>query len=144
MQRAARNAARETLARVIARNVEKTPGAWYTALMKIILSNTAHDAYHRVLGELKRRLPDGGEHVVIVPDKFTASSERGVIETLGVSSVFNVSVTSFTRLAEKTIGSRIKKCLTPQGSVLLLAKVIEENRGNLRFYARAARATGFA
>ena len=144
MQRAARNAARETLARVIARNVEKTSGAWYTALMKIILSNTAHDAYHRVLGELKRRLPDGGEHVVIVPDKFTASSERGVIETLGVSSVFNVSVTSFTRLAEKTIGSRIKKCLTPQGSVLLLAKVIEENRGNLRFYARAARATGFA
>lgn len=112
--------------------------------MKIFLSNTAHGAYHRVLGELKHRLPDGGEHVVIVPDKFTASSERGVIETLGVSSVFNVSVTSFTRLAEKTIGSRIKKCLTPQGSVLLLAKVIEENRDSLCYYARAARATGFA
>ena len=90
--------------------------------MKIILSNTAHDAYHRVLGELKRRLPDGGEHVVIVPDKFTASSERGVIETLGVSSVFNVSVTSFTRLAEKTIGSRIQRCLTPQGSACCLPK----------------------
>lgn len=112
--------------------------------MKIVLSNTAHDAYHRVLGELKRRLPDGGEHVVIVPDKFTASSERGVIETLGVSSVFNVSVTSFTRLAEKTMGSRINKCLTPQGSVLLLARVIEENRNKLRYYAGAARATGFA
>lgn len=112
--------------------------------MKIILSNTAHDAYHRVLGELKRRLPDGGEHVVIVPDKFTASSERGIMETLGVSSVFNVGVTSFTRLAEKTVGSRINKCLTPQGSVLLLAKVIEENRKNLRYYAGAARATGFA
>ena len=41
--------------------------------MKIILSNTAHDAYHRVLGELKKRLPEGGEHIVIVPDRFTAS-----------------------------------------------------------------------
>ena len=89
--------------------------------MKIILSNTAHDAYHRVLSELKGRLADGGEHVVIVPDKFTASSERGVIATLGLDAVFNVSVTSFTRLAEKTIGRRIRKCLTPQGSVLLLA-----------------------
>lgn len=129
MQRAARNAARETLARVIARNVEKTPGAWYTALMKIILSNTAHDAYHRVLGELKRRLPDGGEHVVIVPDKFTASSERGVIETLGVSSVFNVSVTSFTRLAEKTIGSRIKKVSYAAG---LRPAACQSNRGKPR------------
>ena len=112
--------------------------------MKIVFSNTAHDAYHRVLGELKKRLGDGGEHIVIVPDKFTASSERGVIATLGLDSVFNVSVTSFTRLAEKTIGARIKKCLTPQGSVLLLAKVIERNAAKLGYYARAARTTGFA
>lgn len=112
--------------------------------MKIILSNTAHDAYHRVLEELKRKLPDGGEHVIIVPDKFTASSERGVIATLGLDAVFNVSVTSFTRLAEKMMGSRIKKCLTPQGAVMMLAKVIEENRDKLRHYSRAARSAGFA
>lgn len=124
--------------------LEKGHERCYTAFMKIILSNTAHDAYHRVLSELKGRLADGGEHVVIVPDKFTASSERGVIATLGLDAVFNVSVTSFTRLAEKTIGRRIRKCLTPQGSVLLLAKVIDENRGALRYYARAARSTGFA
>lgn len=112
--------------------------------MKIILSNTAHDAYHRVLGELKKRLSQGGEHVVIVPDKFTASSERGIIETLGLSASFNVSVTSFTRLAEKTIGKRIKKCLTPQGSVMTLAKVIEEKRADLKYYGKAARVNGFA
>ena len=112
--------------------------------MKIILSNTAHDAYHRVLEELKRKLPDGGEHVIIVPDKFTASSERGVIATLGLDAVFNVSVTSFTRLAEKMVGSRIRKCLTPQGAVMMLAKVIEENRDKLRHYSRAARSSGFA
>ena len=110
----------------------------------MIFSNTAHDAYHRVLAELKRRLPDGGEHIVIVPDKFTASSEKGVIATLGEDAVFNVSVTSFTRLAEKSVGKRIKRCLTPQGSVMLLAKVIEENRGRLTFYAKAARSAGFA
>ena len=112
--------------------------------MKMIFSNTAHDAYHRVLAELKKRLPSGGEHIVIVPDGFTASSERGVIATLGLSSVFNVSVTSFTRLAEKSMGAKIKKCLTPQGSVMLLAKVIEENRGGLVYYSKAARANGFA
>lgn len=124
--------------------LEKVHKACYTASMKMIFSNTAHDAYHRVLAELKRRLPEGGEHIVIVPDKFTASSEKGVIATLGENAVFNVSVTSFTRLAEKSVGKRIKKCLTPQGSVMLLAKVIEENRGRLTFYAKAARSAGFA
>lgn len=112
--------------------------------MKVIISNTSHDAYHRVLNELKRRLPDGGEHFVIVPDRFTASAERGVIETLGLNASFNVSVTSFTRLAERTIGGQIKKCLTPQGSVMTLAKVIEEKRGELKYYGKATRLTGFA
>ena len=63
--------------------------------MKMIYSNTAHDAYHRVLAELRSRLGEGGEHVVIVPDKFTASSERGIIATLGEEALFNVRVTSF-------------------------------------------------
>ena len=112
--------------------------------MKLILSNTAHDAYRSVLDCLRRRLPEGGEHIIIVPDKFTASSERGVLETLGLDAAFNVSVTSFTRLAEKTVGRKIKRCLTPQGSVMLLAKVIEEKRDLLVCYGKAAGAVGFA
>lgn len=112
--------------------------------MKLILSNTAHGAYTGVLEELRKRLSDGGEHVVIVPDKFTASSERGVVSSLGLTATFNVSVTSFTRLAEKTIGSLIKRCLTPQGSVMMLAKVIEDRRNELKYYGKAAGVNGFA
>lgn len=112
--------------------------------MKIVLSNSAHGAYRRVLSCLGERLREGGEHVVIVPDKFTATSERGVLETLGLNAAFNVSVTSFTRLAEKTVGRSIKKCLTPQGSVMTLAKVIEDRRGELAYYGKAARVSGFA
>lgn len=116
----------------------------YTVRMKIILSNSAHGAYRRVLDCLRSRLADGGEHVVIVPDKFTATSERGVLDTLGIDAAFNVGVTSFTRLAEKTVGRNIKKCLTPQGSVMLLAKVIEDRRSELVYYGKAARVNGFA
>ena len=112
--------------------------------MKLILSNTAHGAYTGVLEELRKRLSDGGEHVVIVPDKFTASSERGVVSSLGLTATFNVSVTSFTRLAERTIGSLIKRCLTPQGSVMMLAKVIEDRRNELEYYGKAAGVNGFA
>ena len=34
----------------------------YNSYMKLILSNTAHDAYRSVLDCLRRRLPEGGEH----------------------------------------------------------------------------------
>ena len=112
--------------------------------MKIILSDSAPGAYRAVMDCLKERLPSGGEHIVIVPDKFTAATERGVLSTLGLGAAFNVSVASFTRLAEKTIGREIERCLTPQGAVMLLAKVIDENRGKLARYGRAAGAPGFA
>ena len=112
--------------------------------MKIILSDSAPGAYRAVMDCLKERLPSGGEHIVIVPDKFTAATERGVLSTLGLGAAFNVSVASFTRLAEKTIGREIERCLTPQGAVMLLAKVIDENRDKLARYGRAAGAPGFA
>ena len=112
--------------------------------MKIILSDSAPGAYRAVMDCLKDRLPSGGEHIVIVPDKFTAATERGVLSTLGLGAAFNVSVASFTRLAEKTIGREIERCLTPQGAVMLLAKVIDENRDKLARYGRAAGAPGFA
>ncbi|MDE6060992.1 MAG: PD-(D/E)XK nuclease family protein, partial [Clostridia bacterium] len=38
----------------------------------------------------------------------------------------------------------IKKCLTPEGSVMLIGKVIAENRDNLQYYGKVALADGFA
>ena len=112
--------------------------------MKIITSNTSEGAYLGVLNQLKSNLDGKSQNIVIAPDRFTASVERGLISSLGVESTFGIEVMSFTRLANKLIGNDIKKCLTPEGSVMLIGKVISDLRDELVYYKKVAMTEGFA
>ncbi len=112
--------------------------------MKIILSNTSRGAYRGVVNCLKSNLGQASDNIVIAPDRFTASVEKGLISSLEIESTFGINVMSFTRLANKLLGNDIKKCLTPEGSVMLLAKVISDVRKDLKYYGRVALADGFA
>lgn len=112
--------------------------------MKIIKSNCSSGAYLGVLQQLKNNLDGSSKNVVIAPDRFTASVERGLISSLGIESTFGIEVMSFTRLAGKLIGDEIKKCLTPEGSVMLIGKVIADKRDELLYYGKVAMTEGFA
>lgn len=110
--------------------------------MKLIVSNTSRGAYRGVVDEIKLR--QGDKNVVIAPDRFTASVERGLISSLELESTFGINVMSFTRLANKLIGRDIKRCLTPEGAVMLIGKVIAMNRDKLTYYHKSASLDGFA
>ncbi len=112
--------------------------------MKIITSNTSKGAYLGVVGILAKNMDGTSKNIVIAPDRFTASVERGLISALGIESTFGIEVMSFTRLASKLIGNDIKKCLTPEGSVMLIGKVIADNRDKLCYYQKVALQEGFA
>ncbi len=115
----------------------------YNVAMKIIVSNTSRFAYRGVIAQLKQNLSGAASNVVIAPDRFTASVERGIISSLGIDSSFGIEVMSFTRLAAKLLGNSISKCLTPEGSVMLINKVISENRAELNYYRKVAALDGF-
>lgn len=112
--------------------------------MKIITSNTSKGAYLGVVEVLRKNMDGTSKNVVIAPDRFTASVERGLISALGIESTFGIEVMSFTRLASKLIGGDIKKCLTPEGSVMLIGKVIDGVRDKLCYYNKVAMKEGFA
>lgn len=112
--------------------------------MKIISSNTSRGAYLGVVNEIKRNLKGSAPNVVLAPDRFTASVERGLIDALGIESTFGIEVVSFTRLASKLLGNEVKKCLTPEGSVMLIGKVISDLQGELCYYGKVAMKEGFA
>ncbi len=118
----------------------------YNQSMKIVISNSSHDAYFRVLEKMKAARAAGEKIYVIAPDRFTASVERGLLLTLGEASSFDIEVMSFTRMADRFIGSDIKKCLTPEGSVMLIARVIDDclKAGQLSYYGKSASREGFA
>lgn len=81
--------------------------------------------------------------VIIAPDRFTASVERGLITSLNIQSTFDIEVMSFTRLATRLIGGEINKCLTPEGSVMLIRRVIDSLADKLVYYGKVAKCEGF-
>lgn len=110
--------------------------------MKIIVSNTSRGAYNGVIEQLKSNM--AGANIIIAPDRFMASIERSVIKSLEIDGTFNIDVMSFTRLANKLIGKDILKCLTPEGSVMLIGKVIGDLKDELEYYGKSALQEGFA
>lgn len=69
--------------------------------------------------------------ILLVPDRFMLYYEKAVMEHLGEQACFDIEVVSFARLATKTLGLTGENFLSPQGAVMLLRKVIEDNKDEL-------------
>ncbi len=105
--------------------------------MKIILSSTTKGATRGILDEVKARLLDGEDSIILTTDRNAHNMERTVLETLtGLGAEFRVKVMSFTRFCVQTLGEKVRSCLTPEGSVMLLADVIEKCQDQLIYYRR--------
>ena len=101
--------------------------------VKFILSNTfgfSADNMYRLIA----KNVGNGRQIVIVPDKFSLAFERNILKKLGLTSTFDVDVTSFMRLAVKAMRGKNRKCLTPEGSVMLLKRAIDEVKNDLTVY----------
>lgn len=95
--------------------------------MKTIISNTTKGSIAGILDEVKCCLEKKEDCVILTADRNVANMEKTVLDTLiGCGAEFRVNVMSFTRFCAKAMGERVKKCLTPEGSVMLLADVIEK------------------
>ena len=105
--------------------------------MKTIISNSTLGAIKGVLEDVKKRLLDGEDCIILTTDRNVANMERTVLDTLsGCGAEFKVKVVSFTRFAVQTLGDKVKSCLTPEGSVMLLADVIEKKQSQFVYYRR--------
>lgn len=114
--------------------------------LKLIHGDTFKAEFDGVMAELKRNyLADRrAMHVVLVPDKFSLTMEKEVLESLNLEGSANVQVLSFLRYAGRAMKNSIKNCLTPQGVVMLLQKVINDVQGRLTVYKNASRTPSFA
>ena len=106
-------------------------------------SNTTLGGHRGLFERLKKNDAPGARHLFIVPDRYTLGVEKEVCERCFPSGSFTVDVESFTRLAIKSLGNSAKDCLSKEGTVLLLYRVISENNDKLNYY-KNIRSVGFA
>ncbi len=109
-------------------------------MVKFYISNTLASSSAKMLDELIKNSKEG-THIVIAPDRFTLSTESKLISRIGGS--FNIEVLTFSRLAAKVLGNKVRKCLTPEGAVMLLAKTVDKIRGSLLCYSKMTAVKGF-
>lgn len=110
-------------------------------MIELIFTNTL-DSFP-ILEKLKNSLSETKKHLLFVPDRFSLSYQKAVLEHLGIKGSFDIEVTSFVRLADKLLEND-KKVLDKQSEVMLLRKVIEENKKELLCFKRATSGVNFA
>lgn len=109
---------------------------WYNGAMRLnYIEADATLAGHDALFGLLKEQDDGvSRHIFIVPDRFTLGVEREICKRYYDEGTFLVDVCSFTRLAQKALGKANKRCLSKEGTVLLLNRVIREHNDELGYY----------
>ncbi|WLD94837.1 helicase-exonuclease AddAB subunit AddB [Alkalihalobacillus sp. AL-G] len=101
------------------------------------------------LEELRERLkkePHGKPLIFLVPDQMTFQMEYELIKTPGLGGMIRSQVFSFSRLALKVlqeVGGLTRYHLNSTGMNMLLRKVVEKNKDDLRLFQKSTDQPGF-
>lgn len=100
---------------------------------------------NEIRDELKRS-PDGDPIIYLVPEQMTFLSEYKLITTPDLGGMIRSQVYSFTRLAWRILqetGGMSRYHLNSVGISMLIRKIIEDKKDELKIFQRAAEKNGF-
>lgn len=108
----------------------------------IILSNTYMSGFLKVVQQIKQRaLEDKFQSIIlVVPDKFSLNAEQIFMENTGLSSVFNVWLTTLSRLVNKVVsnGAEGLPLLSKNSGTMLVSQIIQNNIDKISTYKKVA------
>jgi ATP-dependent helicase/nuclease subunit B len=102
------------------------------------------------LDSIKERVaknePEMKKLIYLVPEQFTFQADRNLVYTLGERGIHKVKVLSFTTMAQMVfseVGGITRQHMNSSGKNMLIYKILEEVKGNLKVFSRASKQTGF-
>lgn len=85
-------------------------------------------------------------YIIVVPEQYTMATQKRVVELHPRKGVLNIDVVSFERLAYKVfeeVGAADYPVLDDTGKNLIVRRVLEQNKKDLRFFGSNISNTGF-
>ncbi|MEH7073666.1 helicase-exonuclease AddAB subunit AddB [Neobacillus drentensis] len=117
--------------------------------LRMVIGRSGSGKTAMFLNEIKERLleePDGAPIVYIVPEQMTFLSEYRLATDPAIGGMIRAQVYSFSRLAWRILqetGGISRIHLSSVGMSMLIRKIIEEQKEQLKLFQRAADKTGF-
>ncbi|MGN7296838.1 helicase-exonuclease AddAB subunit AddB [Ferdinandcohnia sp. SAFN-114] len=117
--------------------------------LQFILGRAGTGKTNTCLEEIRSKLlddPTGFPIVYLVPDQMTFQSEYDLINTPGIGGMMRAQVFSFTRLAWRVLqetGGMSRYHVNNVGVNMLLRKIIDSKKQDLKVFSRAADKNGF-
>jgi ATP-dependent helicase/nuclease subunit B len=101
--------------------------------------------FNEIKNQLREK-PDGDPIIYLVPDQMTFLSEYRLISGNEITGMIRAQVFSFTRLAWRVLqetGGISRQHLTSVGLNMLIRKIVEEKKADLKIFNKAADKNGF-
>lgn len=83
------------------------------------------------------------KHIIITPDKSSLYYERKLFEILNEDSFFDVATTTLSRFANNVVGKG-NNILSKQGGILIVKRILLENKDKLISFNKSSELIGFA
>jgi len=117
--------------------------------LQFIFGRSGYGKSTYCLKDIKSKLKSFEEDkkfIYLVPEQFTLEADRNLVEVIGERGLQRVQVLSFTRLAHvvlSEVGGITRPNMNSSGKNMLIYKVIEEVKDELKVFTRASKQTGF-
>jgi ATP-dependent helicase/nuclease subunit B len=117
--------------------------------LQFILGRSGSGKSHSVFKDIREKLaenPLGSPIIYLVPDQMTFQSEYKLASTSGLNGMLRAQVYSFSRLAWRVLGETggmTRMHITSTGVRMMLRKIIENNKEELKIFKKASEQNGF-
>lgn len=117
--------------------------------LQYIMGRSGSGKSHSVFMEIQSKLkddPTGNPIVYLVPDQMTFQSEYKLASTPGLAGMMRAQVFSFSRLAWRVLGETggmTRMHITSTGIRMMLRKIIEHKKEELKIFKKASEQSGF-
>jgi ATP-dependent helicase/nuclease subunit B len=117
--------------------------------LQFILGRSGSGKSHSVFQEIREKLaedPMGSPIIYLVPDQMTFQSEYKLAATPGLNGMMRAQVYSFSRLAWRILGETggmTRMHITSTGIRMMLRKIIESKKDELKIFKKASEQSGF-
>lgn len=116
--------------------------------LRFIYGRAGSGKSHFCFEEIKNNVKEDNNVplILLVPEQFSFQSEKNLINILGEKNILRAVVLSFKRMAYRVfseVGGLTKQHMDASGRAMLIYRIIDRNKGELKVFGKAVKSQGF-